>query len=553
MEDISVLIGGKAGDGINIAGLTIAQLLNHLGYRVYMYFDYPSLIKGGHNFAIVRASDKKTGAHRDQVDFVLALNSDTLKLHTTKIHPGTVTVFDADNVKAEGTAVKIKEVLTAEDAPAIMGNSVIIGAFARTAGIPWEVIEEVFSKHLPKGTAKNLAVAKRAYNAAEEKRPIRQIGKNRFPLMTGNEAIGLGLIHGDLDAFVAYPMTPTSNLLHFLAEQASRLPITVIHPENEIGVIIMALGLAYGGKKTAIGTSGGGFCLMTEGLSLSGQAEIPLVVVVGQRTGPSTGLPTYTGQTELHFVLHAGQGEFPRFIVAPGDPEEAFEWSAMAVRIAWKYQVPAIILGDKTLNEGTYSFDMREVKEYSPGPVTEGKGPVPDPAYGRYRDSPDGVSPVLFPGSKDSVIKVNSYTHDESGFTTEDPEIAGMMTGKRIKKGKSLAEELDRFETVRVSGDRNNNISLLVWGSNKWVATEVATKLGLRLIQPIVLSPFPSSQMKAALEGVTRLISIEDNSEGQLALLLACHGIEVHDRVLKYDGRPFSVEGLLRKVTEVLK
>jgi 2-oxoglutarate/2-oxoacid ferredoxin oxidoreductase subunit alpha len=551
MEDISVLIGGRAGDGINSAGLTIAHLLNNLGFRVYMYFDYPSLIKGGHNFAIVRASGSKIGAQRDQLDFILALNSDTVRIHSGKTHPGTVTIYNADTVKTGGTPVQVKEILFAEAAPEIMGNSAIIGAFAKTAGIPWQVVEEVFTKHLQKGTSKNLAVAKRAFDAAGEQRPVTTAGNEKLPLMTGNEAIGLGLVHGGLDTFIAYPMTPTSNLLHFLAEQSSRLPITVVHPENEIGVIIMALGLAYAGKKTAVGTSGGGFCLMTEGLSFAGQAEIPVVIVVGQRTGPSTGLPTYTGQTELHFVLHAGQGEFPRLIVAPGDLEEAYEWSAVAVGIAWKYQIPAIILVDKTLCEGTYCFDRGELRGCTID--TGDEIPVPGETYRRYRITPSGVSPALFPGSKDSSVKVNSYTHDESGYTTEEPAIAAMMAEKRLRKTKALIKDLDGLEQVGVSGAPENKVALIAWGSNKGVVSEVTARLGFRFVQPRVLSPFPAGQVTKALEGISRLIVVEDNAEGQLAFLLECHGIQVHDKILKYDGRPFSVDGLLARVGEVLK
>jgi 2-oxoglutarate ferredoxin oxidoreductase subunit alpha len=550
MEDFSVLIGGKAGDGINSAGLVIAHLLNHMGYRVYMYFDYPSLIKGGHNFAVVRATPKKIGAHRDRVDFVLALNNDTLRFHSGLTHPGTVTVFHADTVRGEGTGIPVNEILKAEAAPPIMGNSAIIGAFAKTAGIPWKVVEDVFSRHLPKGTAKNLAVAKRGYDAAGEQVPIPGIGNTPLPLVTGNEAIGLGLIDGGLEAFVAYPMTPTSNLLHFLAEQSQVYPMTVVHPETEISVIIMALGFAYAGKKTAVCTSGGGFCLMTEGLSFSGQAELPVVIVLGQRTGPSTGLPTYTGQTELHFACHAGQGEFPRLIVAPGDAEEAYEWSSTAVTIAWKYQVPAIILVDKTLCEGTYCLDKSEISGYRADPGSTQA--IPGPGYGRYRNTPDGISPVLYPGSLDTVVKVNSYTHDESGVTTEDANMTILMTGKRIRKGDGLATELDSMVQVAVSGDPDSRTALVAWGSNKGVASEVAGTLGLRLVRPLVLSPFPKRQMAGALSGVTRVIAVEDNAEGQLAELLSTHGFSVGSQVRKYDGRPFTVEELTEKVREVL-
>jgi 2-oxoglutarate/2-oxoacid ferredoxin oxidoreductase subunit alpha len=554
MNDISVLIGGKAGDGINSAGLTIAHLFNHLGYRVYMYFDYPSLIKGGHNFAIVRASEHKIGSHRDTVDFLLALNNDTIDFHTGMMRPDTEVIYDAGNAtRATGTPVPVSEILKDENAPPIMGNSAIIGSFAKTAGMQWNVIEEVFSRHLQKETEKNLSVARKAYDVAQTKRVVPVIGSGHLPIITGNEAMGLGLIHGGLDAYISYPMTPTSNILHFLAEQAPHVPITVVHPENEIGVIIMALGFAYAGKKAAVGTSGGGFCLMTEGLSFAGQAEIPVVIVVGQRTGPSTGLPTYTGQSELHFVLHAGQGEFPRLIVAPGDAEESYRWSSLAVQLAWKYQVPAIILGDKTLNEGTYSFDRKELEGLQPDPEIPGEALVTGPGYGRYRLTGSGVSPCAFPGTSDTIVKITSYTHDETGISTEDAGISAIMAEKRMKKGTKLLEEIDRLEAVRTYGDRGSPVALLAWGSNKGVTCEVAGLLRLRVIQPVVLSPFPLRHMKEALSGVKRLVSVEDNMEGQLGLLLADHGIHVDNQVLKYDGRPFSVDEFYRKVKEVLK
>ena len=201
-------------------------------------------------------------------------------------------------------------------------------------------------------------MAKRAYDQLATVRTIPRCSNPPRPLLTGNEAVGLGLIRGGLDAYVSYPMTPSSSLLHFLAGEKERFGITVVHPENEIAVILMALGFASAGKRAAVGTSGGGFCLMTEGLSLAGMAELPVVILMSQRTGPSTGLPTYTGQSDLRFVLHAGQGEFPRLIVAPGDASEAFLWSARAMELAWRCQVPAFILTDKTLSEGTYSTDI---------------------------------------------------------------------------------------------------------------------------------------------------------------------------------------------------
>ncbi len=550
MKEISVLIGGKAGDGINSAGMIIAHLFNRMGYRVCMYFDYPSLIKGGHNFAIIRASREKIGAHRDRVDFILALNQESLDLHEDLCHKGTVNVFDSSRARGEGIAVDLPAILKEKQAPPVMGNSCIIGAFARAAGIGWSVLEEVFRRQIPRSLDLNLQVARMGFDASRECCRIPALDRPVLPVISGNEAIGLGLIHGGLDAYVAYPMTPTSNILHFMAEVADMHDLLVFHPENEIAVIMMALGMGYAGKKTAVGTSGGGFCLMTEGLSLAGMSEIPVVVVLGQRTGPSTGMPTYTAQSDLHFALHAGQGEFPRLVAAPGDMEQAFAWSSLALDISWKFQVPSLILCDKTLCEGFASFtypgaSMPVISEVSGG------GGGPGPGYQRYRLTENGISGMLHPPLKDTVIKVNGYTHDESGITTERADIAALMTEKRQKKGAALAEVISSLPSVNTGGAAGAESAIICWGSTLGVCSEVASGMGLRLVQPVVLSPFPEKGVRDALSGVARCICVEENAGGQLSMLLAAHGIPVHARIQKYDGRPFSIEeleGLIREV-----
>ena len=551
LPDVSVLIGGKAGDGINSAGALIAQLLNHLGYHIYVYFDYPSLIRGGHNFAVIRGSGHAIGTCRDQVDFILALSQETITHHLLQAHEGVAVIFDADRVKAVGQPLSLKALLARENAPEIMGNSAIIGGFAKAAGIEWKTVEDVMRSHIRKGVDQNLLVAKRAYEQIQTVHRIERLPDPPTSLLTGNEAIALGLIRGGLEAYVSYPMTPSSGILHVLAEEKERFGITVVHPENEIAVILMALGFAYAGKRAAVGTSGGGFCLMTEGLSLAGMAEIPLAIVVSQRTGPSTGLPTYTGQSELLFVLHAGQGEFPRLIVAPGDAEEAYSWSAVAMDIAWRYQLPAFILSDKTLSEGTYST-LTDVFPDFPPPVEDQPlwdGSIP---YLRYADAPSGVSPAVPPGTKDAVVKVNSYTHDEAGYTTEDGEITRRMTEKRQRKENALAQEMNRYPAVGIYGVLSAPVALLCWGSTKGVCCEVGTRLGLRVVQPVVLSPFPRDNLKKALEGVSRVICVEENATAQLATLVGQQGINIHDNVLRFDGRPFTCNRLEAELREVL-
>ena len=550
MNEVSVLIGGKAGDGINNAGAMVAQLLNTMGYCIYLYFDYPSLIRGGHNFAIIRGSDQYVGTHRNRVDFVLALNKEAIDRHREKFTPETVIIFNADQVKIPGNGVPVKDILAAEQAPEIMGNSAIIGAFAKASGIGWDTVETVFRAHMPKGTDKNLRVARRAYDGIDEIHPIPRCKNPAFSLLTGNEAIGLGMVKGGLDAYISYPMTPSSSLLHFLADQKTHLGITVIHPESEIAVMIMALGFAYAGKRVAVGTSGGGFCLMTEGLSFAGMAELPVVLVVSQRTGPSTGLPTYTGQTELHFVLNAGQGEFPRLIVAPGDAQEALYWSAVATDVAWQFQVPAFIVADKTLSEGTYSVDE------SAAPVVALKGPVLwDGAgdYRRYTDTPSGISPLAYPGRTGAVVKIDSYAHDEAGITTEEGDIVEQMTKKRLRKGEALARGMLEYPGIVVSGTRDASTALLCWGSTKCVCDEVGAGLGLRVIRPVVLWPFPEAGLKSALAGVRNLVVVEENADAQLAQLVRRFGIEVDKKVLRFDGRPFTLDDLRNSLTEVIR
>ncbi|OPX64909.1 MULTISPECIES: 2-oxoacid:acceptor oxidoreductase subunit alpha [unclassified Methanoregula] len=549
MNEVSVLIGGKAGDGINSAGALVAQLLNHSGYRIYLYFDYPSLIRGGHNYAIVRGSETAVGTCRQAADFILALDQDTLEQHRDAMNAGTAVIFNRDTVKAAGQGVPVREILSGEHAPEIMGNSAIIGGFAKAAGIPWATAEAVLSAHIPKKTGQNLDVARRAYDMLSTVRPLAPGNNPPVPLLTGNEAVGIGLVRGGLEAYVSYPMTPSSSLLHFLAEEQETLGITVVHPENEIAVILMALGFASAGKRAAVGTSGGGFCLMTEGLSLAGMAELPVVLLVSQRTGPSTGLPTYTGQADLLFVRHAGQGEFPRFIVAPATAGEALYWSAVAMDIAWEFQVPAFILSDKTLSEGTYSTDMSRVPDIpkSSSSVWDRSG-----TYHRYSDSPSGISPMAFFGTSGAVVKVNSYAHDEAGITTEEAGPVERMAQKRMRKEDGLRQAMDRYPQVAVSGTPAAPVALLCWGSTDGVCREVAGHLGLQVVRPVVLSPFPEIPLKRALEGVHTVIAVEENATAQLAALALQYGITCNEKILRYDGRPFTPEILTEKIRGVL-
>ena len=599
MDSFSVLIGGKAGDGITQAGSMIAHLLNELGYRLYTYVDSPSLIRGGHNYVIVRAHRGRIAAHRDHINVMIALTPDTLERHHWRLKQRPVTVFDNETIKPTSlpspahpfrTGIPVKTILEQAEAPSVMRNSAILGAFCRAVSIPWETLEDVIRRYQPKQTELNLRVAREGFDLATEKLLIDLPGGGPRPVMTGLEATGLGLIRGGLKAYAGYPMTPASGLLHFLARQAPRFELKVVQPEGEIAAIMMALGHAYAGERAAVGTSGGGFALMVEGLSLAGQAELPIVVVLGQRTGPATGLPTYTAQADLQFAMSAGHGEFPRLIVAPADVEQAYAWSTYAMDAAWKYQLPAIVLGDRTLNDDSQSFDAdavpplprleprlwdgRRQKSGAGVPLAAGAGtgaarekggvahvpagtaakspPDAGLAYKRYLFTGDGISPLAFPGTEGAVVKVNSYTHDEFGITTEDPELTVRMQDKWNAKGFALAEELDEVQQVYVYGDPDAVETLVTWGSPTGAAREVGELEGYRIVQPVVLWPFPDRQMAEALEGTETLAVAEGNSRGQLARLLEQRGFHIDGRLLRYDGRPWGVGELRRQAEEVL-
>jgi 2-oxoglutarate ferredoxin oxidoreductase subunit alpha len=548
MNDISILIGGKAGFGIDRSGLIIAGILSRLGYHVYVYRDYPSLIRGGHTFSIIRASSGRIAAHSDKIDILLALDQNTLDQHKWRLGDGSVIVYDSDAVKSEDMGVPLGVIVKESGAPDIMRNTAIIGSFCKAAGIGWNVLEDVFSRNFPKELDLNLKVAEGGYKAAKEVRMLAPVGKKALPILTGNEALSLGLVNAGLDIYISYPMTPTSPVLHYLASQSERFNIKVLHPESEIAVIMMAMGASYCGKKAAVGSSGGGFCLMTEGLSLSGMAELPVVIILGQRPGPSTGLPTYSCQTELLFALYAGQGEFVRFITAPGDPEEAFYWSGVALNMSTKYQIPSFVLTDKTLGESNFSFDKRLVKDLKEEETLAWDRKAP---YKRYAASESGVSPLAFVPDKDAVVKANSYEHDEYGITTENPGLTTTMQDKRMRKGRYLADELERYECVKVDGERGSETALLCWGSNKGVCIEAARELGFKVIQPLVMSPFPVNQFREALKGVKDLIAVENNATGQLAELIKTYGFKADKKILKYDGRPFSIDELIGKLQEL--
>jgi 2-oxoglutarate/2-oxoacid ferredoxin oxidoreductase subunit alpha len=551
MNQFTVLIGGTNGYGINDACIILCRLFNRLGYYIYAYNDFPSVIRGQHQYAIIRAASEKISAHTRKPDWALALDQETLELHQVDFSPETVILYDSDKVTVEGLSQKtiglpLSKIVKEGGGATEMRPTCLVAGLCKQMGIEWSNIETVVRKHYPNKAGIETDLMRKVYNQVAEQTPLQQMPSEKgnlkmmaskkmkqptLPVMNGCQAISLGLLQAGLRAYTAYPMTPTSPMLEYLASLEKEAGIQVVLPESEIAVIMTALGYSYMGIKNAIGTSGGGFSLMVEGLGLSGMSELPVVAVMGQRAGPSTGMPTYTAQTDLLFVLHAGHGEFSRFVVAPGDAEEAYFWSGIAMNKAWKFRMPAIVLIDKTLGLGIYSFDINQApvlsEEKTDGPQTPTRLQV-----GR-------------------VVKANSYLHDEKGYARENPDLAKASTDNLTQKLNLLSEDLVEYEQVKVYG--KGTTALLCWGSTKGACVEIAEKYGLKAIQVLVISPFPKKSIAKALQKVERVISVEGNAQGQLAILMQQNGFSVHNQILKYDGRPFALEDLDDEVKKVIK
>ena len=550
-HDYSILIGGAAGQGSRKAGLIIAKLLSEFGYRIFIYDDYQSLIRGGHSFSQIRASKSKVLSHRKKIDFLLALDETTVKKHRADLDEKGIIIYDSDEVSLsdkKAVGIAIKTIVKKTGGVSIMGNVALVAGFAKIIGIDWKILEKLFKKEFKKFQELNIKIAKAAFDSSPNLFKIKRLNQKQAPLLTGNEAVALGAVKAGLDFYVAYPMTPATGILHYLAKHKKDFNIAVAQLENEVGVVNAAVGAAYTGARTMVGTSGGGFALMTEGFSLAAQSEIPLVVVESQRMSPASGVPTYNGQGDLLFALTAGHGDILRFVIAPGDADEACFWAGKILNLSWKYQTPSILLIDKEISESTFNFDkniLDKIKCEKPL-VWDKKG-----KYLRYKNTKKGISPFAFPGEKNAIVKANSYEHDEFGITIDDEEGIEKMQDKRLRKFREMKKEVDKLEAVKIYGKKQTKKAIVVWGSTKGPAKEAAEKLGIKMIQPIILEPFPEKQMKKALKGVNKLVLLETNGLGQMEKVLNCYGIKVDKKILKYNARPFLPEEIEKQLSKL--
>ncbi len=549
-EIFTFIVGGKAGEGVKKAGSVAASIFAKKGLYVFQMDDYMSLIRGGHNFSVISTSEKWISSHYMNGNVITCFDKRSYEMHSDKLAPEGYLIYNSDE-KGDMDGIGIPFSSEAKKYPAknLLFGVGAVASMAAVIGMKLDDLNETIKHEFSKGTIDNLSYAKTIYELTSSKIDhVIEIGNgtNIRPIIFGNQAIALGAIASGLNVYYAYPMTPASSLLHYLAAHAEDIGLAVIHAENEIAVINMAIGSAFSGARTMVGTSGGGFALMVEGFSLAGMTEAPLLCLLSMRPGPATGVPTYTEQSDLNFALSAGHGEFLRIVASPGTIEEAFYLSAELLDLVWKFQTPGILLTEKHLSESSMTVDLKldEIKIINPE-IYQGND------YKRYRDNEDGISQLLFPPSS-QIIKWNSYEHDENGITTEDPHWISRMHDKRIKKINSLKTYMKKIKTVNImKGDLPLNI--ITYGSTTMSVLEALKyrKLTPTVIQPLYLNPLPIWELSKFKDQIN--IVIEMSSTEQFANLLREKvGYNIKKVIKKFDGRPFDPIELSTMIKEAI-
>lgn len=604
-------IVGASGQGINTLGEIIAKSLKRTGFSVFAYREYPSLIKGGHATYQIDFSENLVSSSTNTIDCVVILNKQKTQWHLEELKPGGIIIHDIDNPRINETEAQLirEKKLNLVYIPALKlavglgGNEVVSNIVS--LGFIWQllsldfstieaVVRETFASKpkyieldvnclragfefspgdLPPYTKR---LATKGEIADDEKSNLHSTNtdglKNYFSLapkpgyqqallISGNEALGLGAINAGVRIHYAYPMTPSSSILDYLAEQAHATGMIVKQAEDEITAAAMAIGSMHAGTRALTATSGGGFDLMTEHLSLAAMLEVPFVCVIAQRPGPATGLPTWTAQGDLLLSIFSGHGEYPRCVVAVNNPEDAFYTIQEAFNLAEKYQIPVLVLTDKLIAETNYTipvFDQNRI------PIERGLVPASDlaqlQATDRYALTNSGVSKRWLPGDTAADYNANSDEHDEEGNVTEEADMSRLMMDKRLRKESSLLADIPQptlhFNSTDLAKAKKK-IRLIGWGSVSGVIADLMHYYGkidvkVDYLEVKYLWPLQAEAIKDYLEQDSPAILIENNATAQLAKLIRMEtGVQIKHRILKYDGRPFFFEELLEQIERI--
>ncbi|MBN2077580.1 MAG: 2-oxoacid:acceptor oxidoreductase subunit alpha [Spirochaetes bacterium] len=565
-DDISIVLCGAAGQGVQTVEQLLTHAFKHSGCNLFSTKEYMSRVRGGSNSTQLRVSSRKVRACLDRIDILFPLNREALKHVEHRVTSGTIILGEQEKLLESGKMKDIEIIdiplstIASEIGGAIYANIIATGVIAALFAIDKENIIDDLKERFSDGgktvMTHNIRAVKRGYEIGSElikaKTVSIEIGKDSDVadqiVINGGEAVGMGAIAGGCNFISSYPMTPSTSVLTFLARQSKEFGIIAEQAEDEIAAMNMAIGAWYAGARGMVTTSGGGFALMAEGLSLAGAIESPMVIHLAQRPGPATGLPTRTEQGDLDLALYAGHGEFPRVIFAPGSLEEAFELTAGAFNLADKYQVPVFILTDQYFIDSYYTIPRIDVSafEIERHVIPTGKG------YKRYALTESGVSPRGIPGNGKGLVVVDSDEHDEEGHLTEDHNIRIRMVNKRLGKRTLLAQEAI---LPTLSGQTKGTTTIVCWGSVLAIADEAVSRIGRSDISLVHFSQvYPLHPDTARILGeAARRVVIEGNATSQFSRILKTNaGIDIETKITKYSGLPFSVEELEGRLREVL-
>ncbi len=581
--EITVGIAGAAGDGLDRTGDTLARTAGRLGLHVFTYNSYQSIIRGGHTWLKLRISEDKVDNHGDRLNVLIALNQDSIERHAPEVESGGAIIFNSAKLSCDSSLVREGVTLLPLPIPEltkdmgrllpVMQNTVTLGALLHLIGFDVEITKALLSdtfRHKGEQIIEqntNVLSAGHAH-AVGQAEPLKGLDWNfthkRRPLVNGNQMIALGAVAAGCKLFSAYPMSPATSILHWLASHSEKVGVLVKQAEDELAVVNIAIGAGHAGVRAMCATSGGGFALMTEAIGMAAMLETPVVIVNVMRGGPSTGLPTKTEQGDLNQAFGASQGDYPRMIVAPVSALDCYNATVEAFNIAEKYQLPVILLSDlllaehrSTIDPGAISADVpidrgEWVTELTPQNSQQGR-------FKRYALNDSGVSPRARPGAPDLMHVSGTDDHDETGVLISDEHtnaaIRRKMHEKRMKKMDAVLRDLAAPE---LEGPADAEVTLVGWGSTWSVIQEAAARLtadGLKTnqLQFKYLYPFHAKEAQRILGACKRAIVVENNYTGQFERhMRAESGVTIADHIRRYDGEPIEPTWLVERVRAVV-
>ncbi|MGD9305825.1 MAG: 2-oxoacid:acceptor oxidoreductase subunit alpha [Desulfobacterales bacterium] len=569
--DVTIRIAGQAGQGIQSISAIMGKIFTRHGYYVFVNQDAESRIRGGHNFDQVRIKDNPVYAIRDRLDYLICLDEDTIERDLPHLDPDGVMIYDGTKSEFKSDnpnffCVPLEQIALEHGKSKIMVNTVATGATFALLGFDLQpLLDRLAEEFSAKGidvidrnkisaTAGYQYVRKNFKGVSVDKIPPGSFSKKKM-LLNGSQTIALGAICAGLKFYSGYPMSPATPIMEFIASQADEYDIIFEQAEDEIAAINMVIGASFAGARSMTATSGGGFSLMVEALGLAAMTETPTVIVVAQRPGPATGLPTRTEQGDLNSVIHASHGEFPRAVLAPGHAEQSFYLMAKAFNLTDRYQTPVIVLGDQHLNDSYFTVDNLD-----PGRISIDRGDLvlddrlPSAKdYKRYAWQETGISPRILPGLSQAVLYADSDEHTEEGHITESSNVRKRMVRKRMRKLDGLRHEMS---APFIYPAKKSDVVLLSWGSLFGAAKEAVKLLNrdgisAQMMHFSEIFPFTAASFTSKIKKKSKIFAVENNYVGQFSEIFTREtGLPVFHKILKYDGRPFSPQEIVSQVNE---